>query len=232
MKCIALQHVAFENLGVFEAVFKRHAIDIEYRQAGVNGLSDAEWLDTGLIVILGGPIGVYEQQNYPWLTHEINGIAQRLAIDRPTLGICLGAQIMAAALGARVYPGEEKELCWKPVSLTAAGATSCLSALCNVPMLHWHGDTFDLPAGAQSLARTDVTPNQAFSIGRNALALQFHPEADGNLIEPWLIGHTCELNHAHVSVPDMRTDSMKHAGESIKAGTQMIESWLRNCDLH
>nr|WP_294863825.1 glutamine amidotransferase [uncultured Pseudogulbenkiania sp.] len=227
MKCLALRHVAFEDLGVFDTVLKQFGYDVEYRQAGIDRMEADDWLSPDLLVVLGGPIGVYEQADYPWLGGEIDGVARRLTQGRPTLGICLGAQIMAAALGARVYPGRAKEIGWGAVSLSAAGNLSSLSCLQEVPLLHWHGDTFDLPAGAQLLASTELTPHQAFAWGNNALALQFHPEVDGHLIEAWLIGHSGELQHAGLSVPELRAASHRFADHAARAGAAMLGAWLQ-----
>jgi len=129
-----------------------------------------------LVVVLGGPIGAYEQEDYPFIADEIAILRARVAANRPTLAICLGAQILAQALGARVYAGT-KEIGWAPLKLTEAGQRSVLRDIGRdaTPVLHWHGDTFDLPDGADRLASTPECANQAFSLGAT-LAVQFHPE--------------------------------------------------------
>lgn len=225
MKCIALQHLAFEDLGLFAGVLEGAGYIIEYRQAGVNPPGADEWLGADLVVVLGGPIAAYDTATYPFLHDEIADLRERLALRRPTLGLCLGAQLMASALGARVYPGAAKEIGWAPVALTAAGEASCLAPLQGVPVLHWHGDTFDLPPGAELLAGTALTPHQAFGVGRHALALQFHPEADPSRIESWLIGHACELAQAGIDVPALRARSAEqHAARA--AATVVLGAWL------
>ncbi|WP_028533958.1 glutamine amidotransferase [Paludibacterium yongneupense] len=226
MHCIVLRHLAFEDLGLLADVLTRKGFVIDYRQAGVDAIAEGEWDDAELVVVLGGPIGVYEDGIYPWLGAEIAGIARRLQHGRPTLGICLGAQLMAAALGARVYPGPAKEIGWSALALTEAGRASCLSALENEPVLHWHGDTFDLPAGADLLASSALTPHQAFSCGDKVLALQFHPEVFGPDIEPWLIGHVDELKQAAIDIPTLREQS--HAARG-RAGAILMENWLQGC---
>jgi GMP synthase (glutamine-hydrolysing) len=160
------------------------------------------------------------------LKDEIALIASRLAAGRPVLGICLGAQLMARALGARVYPGRAKEIGWKALTLTAAGE-KLLAPLKAMPVLHWHGDTFDLPQGAVNLASTDVCGHQAFACGRHALAFQFHPEAREPGFERWLIGHAGEIAATQdVTVPQLRADTARFAAASAKAGGQVLRDWL------
>jgi len=226
MKCLVIRHLAFEDLGVFAPVLTERGYEIDYRQAGVHALTQEEWLAADLGVVLGGPIGVYEQDRYPWLTLEMRRVGQRLRAGKPTLGICLGAQIIAAALGARVYPGTAKEIGWAPVSLTPEGQASPLHHLAGLPVLHWHGDTFDLPAGAQLLASSAITPHQAFAIGDQVLALQFHPEVDAGAIECWLIGHTAELGQAGVDVVALREASQRHGAAAALAGAAVLRDWL------
>lgn len=226
MKCIALQHLAFEDLGLFEDILADAGYDIDYRQAGLAAPDAAEWREAELVVVLGGPIAAYDTGLYPFLEAEIAGLRERLALRRPTLGLCLGAQLMARALGARVYSSGSKEIGWAPVELSAAGKASCLAALQDVPVLHWHGDTFDVPEGGELLARTTATPHQAFSHGRNALALQFHPEADPARIEPWLIGHACELQQAGIDIPALRRQSAAQGARTRAAAVAVLTAWL------
>ena len=221
---IAIRHVAFEDLGAFAPVLEEAGYRLRYADIGVDDL--AALGDTDLLVILGGPIGVYETGLYPWLTEEIDLIANRLKQGRPTLGICLGAQLMARALGAKVAPGPAKEIGWKSLALTADGEVT-LAPLAGLPVLHWHGDRFELPQGAVSLASTDLCPHQAFRLGRHALAFQFHPEAWEQGFERWLIGHTLEIaTTPGVSVPQLRADTARVAAASAAAGQQLLRDWL------
>jgi GMP synthase (glutamine-hydrolysing) len=134
---------------------------------------------------------------------------------------------MARALGARVYAGPAKEIGWKPVTLTDAGRAGPLRHLDPGPVLHWHGDTFDLPDGAQRLASTDACLNQAFAIGRHALAFQFHPEADGRCFERWLVGHAIEIAAAGLSVAALRACTARFATIAVENGRHCIREWLR-----
>lgn len=225
-RCVALRHLAFEDLGVFESELQRCGFAVEYRQAGVEPLSESDWQDADLVVVLGGPIGVNEQQRYPWLAAQIEHLGLRLRALKPVLGICLGAQLMAVALGARVYAAHPKEIGWARLTLTTAGLASGLRHLAAVPVLHWHGDTFDMPAQATLLASTDITLNQAFSVGTHALALQFHPEADATRLEAWMIGHTLELAAQGCDLSALRQSSQQHGALAAIAGQRMLREWL------
>lgn len=225
LQACVVRHVAFENLGTFAPVLASAGFDLSVMDAGVDDVSDPI-LRSDLVVVLGGPISVYQQDQYPFLVDELRALGRRLREGRPTLGICLGAQLMAAALGARVYHGPAAEIGVASIELTDAGRSSCLAPLAGQPVLHWHGDTFDLPDGATRLASTAAYENQAFALGRNVLALQFHPEVDAHRFEQWLIGHAAELSAGRVDVPELRA-SMKQAGSALHlAGVSMLGHWL------
>jgi GMP synthase (glutamine-hydrolysing) len=136
---------------------------------------------------------------------------------------------MARALGSQVYAGPIKEIGWGKVDLTSDGASSCLSPLqeADAAVLHWHGDSFDLPKGAQRLAFNPHYENQAFAYGRNALALQFHLEADPRQLEEWYVGHAVELAAAKVSVPELRAATSKRADGLSSQADRIFTRWLR-----
>lgn len=223
---IAIRHVEFEHAGTLAvslsaADYYLIVVDAADPCMNVELLEKAD-----LLVVLGAPIGAYEERAYPFLTTELRAIDARLRQDKPTLGICLGAQLIARALGARVYPASKKEIGWKPVLLTEAGRASPLRFLSDTPVLHWHGDTFDLPGGARSLASTEVCCNQALATSSNILGLQFHAEAISNEIERWLIGHAFEISEARLDPCDLRRDSLL-CGERLRtAARQLFDSWL------
>jgi GMP synthase (glutamine-hydrolysing) len=231
-RAVVIQHVAFEDLGTLGPALRAQGLQIDTVQAGVDSLADISRQPPALLIVLGGPIGVYEHASYPWLLDEIELLAARLSERRPTLGICLGAQLMAAALGSRVYPGERgKEIGWAPVSpAKAGGAANPLAPLfdADVSVLHWHGDTFDLPAGTTHLAATERYPSQAFGIGSHALALQFHAEARASTLERWYIGHAAELSQAGIQVPGLRSGSQRHGPPLERAAEALWTPWLRS----
>lgn len=225
-RAIALRHVPFEDLGSFGPVLADHGFEIQYVDCGIHDIAAIDPSTPELLIVLGGPIGAFQDDLYPFIKEEVHLLERRLELNRPTLGICLGAQMIARTLGARVYAGPYKEIGWSRLDLTDAGRMSPLRHL-NAPVLHWHGDTFDLPSEATLLASTDKCANQAFSWGDNVLALQFHPEVDARNIEQWLIGHACEISAADgVSVPMLRHDTARFGAGLQIEGRKCLAEWL------
>jgi GMP synthase (glutamine-hydrolysing) len=221
-----IRHVPFEDLGTIAEPLTRAGYEYTYSDIG-HALPSRDPAVTDLLIVLGGPIGVYEDDKYPFLRDEIALLTTRLNEGKPTLGICLGAQLIACALGAKVYPSGIKEIGWGPVDLTEGAAATPLRHLANTAVLHWHGDTFDLPQGAVHLASTSLCRNQAFCIGPNILGLQFHPEADPSAgIEAWLVGHAVELTGAGLDPRTLRSGG-KAAGSSLPAKARdLFAEWL------
>ncbi|MBH1988133.1 MAG: glutamine amidotransferase [Burkholderiales bacterium] len=222
---VAIQHLAFEDLGSFEAVLREQDMDITHLQAGVDDVSQA-LAQADIAVVLGGPIGVYETEAYPFLLDEIEALRQRMLARKPTLGICLGSQLMAQAFGGRVYPGGQKEIGWGELTLSDSGRRSPLQHLQGAAVLHWHGDTFELPPDAELLASSPLYANQAFRIGSNLLALQCHPEAQARTFERWLIGHAGELASARLDVPTLRAQAQRLGPTLERASQAMLREWL------
>ena len=221
---IAIRHVAFEDAGTLEPILAERGIELRYLEAGIDDLSPAK--DADLLLVLGGPIGITEVERYPFLKHELATIEAAVKKGVPVVGICLGCQALAAVLAARVYPNLEKELGWDELTLTKEGKASPLGVLEGVRVLNWHGDTFDLPAGATRLASTPITPNQAFVWGPKVLALQFHVELPERDLERWLIGHTLELTMSKVDLAKMRADTGRYAPAVNEASRKLLNTWL------
>ena len=231
MKPVALvvRHVAFEDLGVLAPLLMERGYEIRYVEAGVDALGVDSLLAADLVVILGGPIGAYEVRRYPFLHGEQQAIAARLERDKPTLGVCLGAQLMAQALGARVESTGRAEIGYAPLTLTEQGQNSVLRGVGTVPVLHWHGDQFAIPLGAARLAQTSGFPNQAFSYGSRILGLQFHLEADPMCIERWLLGHAHELSARGLDLDTLRRDTIRYGQELARVARAVFAAWLAQC---
>jgi GMP synthase (glutamine-hydrolysing) len=225
---LALSHLPFEDLGTLEAELERRGFGIETVDVATTQFPLPQTMTCDLLVVLGGPIGVYDASDYPFLTAEIESIKQRLAAQKPVLGICLGAQLMAAALGARVYPGKRgAEIGWFPL-LPAEPSPDWFAPLLadGLRLFHWHGDTFDLPAGAHRWAATELYENQAFSFGNFALGLQFHPEVTALGLERWYVGHASELSQKGISVRQLRSAAQEHAPVLVRAAAVFWKLWL------
>ena len=226
MTVVAIRHIHFEDLGTLEPLLRERGHAVRYIDATVDDLVGLDARAPDLLVMLGGPIGAFDDSVHPFLAAELDLVGRRLAARRPLLGICLGAQLIARALGARVYPLGVKEIGFGTIDLTAEGRSSALAALADVPVLHWHGDQFDIPPGAVRLAGTAVGRNQAFSLGAQVLGLQFHLEADTSLIERWLVGHACELGAAGIDPRDLRRRAREVHLPLAAASRAVFSAWL------
>jgi len=171
-----LQHVPFEGLGCIEQWVTRNQHTLTATRFFENNeLPSLSGFD--MLIVMGGPMGIYDDEKYPWLTGERQFIRQAIKANKTVLGICLGSQLIADAMGAKVYPNREKEIGWFDISSTEHGRQSRLLEGFDetFPVFHWHGDTFELPAGAHHLFQSKGCQNQAF-IRSNVLGLQFHFE--------------------------------------------------------
>jgi len=227
-RTIAVRHVNFEGLGILEPMLLERGHEIEYRDVGKDALDPAELAAADLLVFLGAPISSYDSEHFPFLDLEIEAARLRLNVrnPKPTLGICLGGQVMSIAVGAGASSTGHKEIGYAPVTLTPEGERSVLAELRGSPVLHWHGDQFGIPDGAERLAETAITANQAYAWGPNLLALQFHLEADYTLIERWLIGHIAEIEAAGIDVRTIRADALRYGPALQEAATRVFERWI------
>jgi GMP synthase-like glutamine amidotransferase len=202
MRIHCFQHVPFEGLGNMEdwIAERRHPLSVThfYNNDALPQQSAVDWL-----IIMGGPMGAYEEEKYFWLAAEKKFISEAIDAGKKVLGICLGAQLIAAALGAKVYPNSYKEIGWYPVRLTKEGRVAALFQGFPVefPVFHWHGDTFDLPDGATHLVESSACRNQAFVYRQKAIALQFHLDVRKENVEEWMQTGAAEL----ISAPYIQT---------------------------
>ena len=206
---LALRHVPYETLGTLSNHLTRAGLEFRYWDLGESGgaanssqrFDPANW---SALVVLGGPMNVDDTRRHPFLTDEVLWIRQSLRARLPILGICLGSQLLAKALGARVYANGVKEIGWYSLQITEQGQQDPLfrgSAPIET-VFQWHGDTFDLPEGSVLLASSEQCKNQAFRHGANAYGLQFHLEMTPEMIDQWLAEPACsgelaELEYIH-----------------------------------
>jgi GMP synthase-like glutamine amidotransferase len=177
MQAHFFQHVPFENLGAIEPWLRTKGYAISQTAFFQPSFSLPCLDDTDLLIVLGGPMSVNDEAQYPWLVQEKEFIHQAIAAGKPILGICLGAQLIANALGARVYPNSVKEIGWFPImGQQGESGLNLFQFPPSLEVFHWHGETFDLPPGAELIASSQACQNQAFQIGRSAIGLQCHLE--------------------------------------------------------
>ncbi len=175
MRAHYLQHVPFEGLSSIEAWLGDAGYEISSTGFHLSGeLPAVEGID--LLVVMGGPMSVNDEEDYPWLVEEKEFIRRVIAAGRPTLGICLGAQLIADALGGKVFANPVKEIGWFPIRGVETGDDTLFQFPEEIEVFHWHGETFSLPPGAVRIAESHGCKNQAFQIGRNVIGLQFHLE--------------------------------------------------------
>jgi GMP synthase-like glutamine amidotransferase len=226
MKVQILQHVPFEDIGSMASWLAVRDATLSYtRFYQDEELPGLEGLD--LIIAMGGPMSVNDEAELPWLKAEKAFLREAMARGIPLLGICLGAQLIASALGARVYPNKEKEIGWFPVRVVSGGADASSEGFRlphEIRVFHWHGETFDLPPGAVRLASSEACENQAFQIGQRVIGLQFHlettPESAASILE--------HCRDELISAPWVQTEV---AIRAVDAGTygaanQLMESLL------
>ena len=242
MSVLALQHTDLETLAQLEDVLSARGIPVRtlalHRGAPLPPppKKRKDLKDLRAVVVLGGPMGVYERTRYPWLADELRFLEGALRSGTPVYGLCLGAQLMAAALGARVYPGAGKrEIGWFPVHLTPEAADDPLlgDEAASFPVFQWHGDTFDLPAGAVHLAGSDRYPHQAFRWGKCAYAFQFHLEVGADDIDAWLDAFRADLAdpRADADPAAIRRDAPAHLPALNARAARWFGRWLTRAGL-
>ena len=215
---MVLQHVGCETLGTIEIALGHAGLSPQYRAPFAGDRVPTQPAGASGLIVMGGPMGVYEQDQYPHSRDECRLIEEALQQGLPVLGVCLGSQLLAHVLGARVYPGAGKEIGWYPVELSAVAQSDSLwqGVDSRFTAYHWHGDVFDLPAGCQRLAGSELTENQAFRHGGGAYGILFHMEVTAPLVEAMIVAFDEELCDAGTSAADSR------AGSRLSAGIEQI----------
>lgn len=226
-QALIIRHVPFEGIAGFRAPIEAAGYALDRIDVTDPEFAGADFSAPDLLILMGGPMGVYERAAHPWIDCEIDRLAQRVERGLPTLGVCLGAQMIAAAMGADVHAGPVKEVGFAPVDLHDTAAETPLRHVADVPVLHWHGDTFPLPAGVELLASTAAYRHQAFRRGPEILALQFHAEmGEDPRFDHWLDGSDDYVGQAGLTIPELRAQHDRHGRDAVAAGRAMIAEWL------
>jgi len=201
---LVFQHDPFEELGLFAEILEKQGAEYRVLRLFHGEMPQEEWEHVSALILLGGPMGVDDEDRFPFLRWEKRII--RAAIDEavPMLGICLGSQLIAATLGTPVFHGAVKEIGWSPISLTPHGQVDSLLGYLpeNATVFQWHGDGFDLPSGAIRLATSPHYNTQAFRVGKTIYGLQFHLEVTPRMIERWIDERSKDLALTPYILPD------------------------------
>ncbi|MES2905851.1 MAG: glutamine amidotransferase [Pseudomonadota bacterium] len=224
--CLVVRHVNFEGLGMLCDILRERNYEFRYADAASDNVCCEKALDDDLMIVLGGPFGVYEADKYPFIKKEIDCIKKRLDSNKPLLGICLGAQMMATALGAKVAFSGGKEIGWHGIKLTDEGKKSLLAPLEGQPVLHWHGDNCEMPKDCIKLAYNDFCPVQAFQVAPHQLGLQFHMEVEAGRIERWIESSEESLKLAGLTSDDVRAQAIEHGEAAFAVGNTIFNNWF------
>ncbi|MBI2955080.1 MAG: gamma-glutamyl-gamma-aminobutyrate hydrolase family protein [Chloroflexi bacterium] len=225
----ALQHFHCETLGSIADALEAEGVSWRYVRTFAGQAIPEQMGDAAGLVVMGGPMGVYERSRYPFLLDEIRLIEQALRNEKPVLGVCLGSQLLAATLGARVAKGSKKEIGWHSVTLTEAALEDPLwrGVEAEFKAYHWHGDVFELPTGAVSLASSALTTCQAFRFGRNAYGLLFHMEVTPSIIEDMVGTFADELREEGIDGRKIVAEADDHLPRLEKIGATVFRRWAR-----
>lgn len=224
---LVIRHVAFEDLGVLEPLLAERGYRIHCYEAGRDELWTIDPGAPDLLVVLGGPMGATDFDTHPFLREEIALLRHRREARLPSLGICLGAQLMAVAAGGGIRTMPAREIGIGEVVLSAQGRASCLRPLAETgQVLHWHGDEIRLPDGIATLASTAACAAQAFELDGPSLGLQFHLEADLERIGEWTRGHAGELREARLSASLIEQQARSHAAALQATARRVFGQWL------
>lgn len=226
-RALIIRHVPHEGIAGFRDPIERAGYLVDRIDVEDPRFSTLDLAEPDLLIMMGGPMGVYEQDRYPWIACQLRRLERRLDLGRPTLGVCFGAQMIAQALGGTVYAGPVREVGFHPVQVHSGVAGNPLRRIEETPLLHWHGDTFTLPSDVELLASSHVYENQAFRRGRNILALQFHAEMGLDpRFEAWIEAWPEAVAEAGHDGQSLRAAHDELGPPAVAAGQAMIAEWL------
>ncbi|WP_159096529.1 gamma-glutamyl-gamma-aminobutyrate hydrolase family protein [Miniimonas sp. S16] len=221
---LVLRHAPDIGLGNVAGTLAAHGYAVTTLDAPTADLDGLDVLAPDVLVVLGGTEGAYQGEIYPYLTAETALLRRRADARRPILAICLGAQLLAQALGARAWRGEVHEVGFVPIDVTAAGVSSPVRHVAGVAMVEWHHDTFAVPDGAELLATTPAYP-QAYRIGPWLLAVQFHPEVDEEIHRGWVRQWADEIEDGPTA-EQLTADRARFLEGAQAASRAMVGEWL------
>ncbi|MDH5394230.1 MAG: glutamine amidotransferase [Gammaproteobacteria bacterium] len=223
---VVIRHVAYSGLGLFNRVLELAGYDVIYLDAGVADFRRKISIEADILIVLDGPVSINDMARFPYLVDELQLVEYRLKNNLPVFGIGLGAEIMAKALGASVYPMHEKERGWEAVRLVDEGGI--LEPIRSNHVLHWHNDSFSLPEKAKLLASTSKCEVQAFS-WQQSLALQFHIEIEMKKIEQWILGHATEIQQEGADCLNCLREGAKKQGALLTENASLVmHNWLQS----
>jgi GMP synthase (glutamine-hydrolysing) len=227
MRVWVLQHIHCETLGTIAAALDSRGIAPHYVRTFEGQTVPKDMDAAAALIIMGGPMGVYELDRYPFLRDEMALIEQALKAKKPILGVCLGSQLLAAALGAEVKKGKAKEIGWYPVTLNEASFSDPLWTGIDPSFMayHWHGDIFDLPPGAVSLASSTLTRCQAYRYGANAYGFLFHMEVTADMIATMVQTFGDELLEQGITGQSIVESAKQHLPKLQEIGASVFRAW-------
>ena len=222
-----VQHEQVENLGTIEQILLTYGLTPRYVRTFAGEGVPGKMGDADALISMGGPMGVYEHVQHPYLLDEMRLMERALEAEKPVLGVCLGSQLLAAVLGAEVRRGEHKEIGWHRVDLTPAGRADVLFAGLepSFTAYHWHGDVFSVPPQAESLAASEQTPCQAFSSGGRAYGLLFHMEVTEKIVRDMVSSFADELQQENLDGPKIVAQATELLPPLQRQGRPFFQAW-------